>query len=187
MRKLIIIIALFALISTPAAFAQDSSLLLTSGTMQAGGSITLNTTSYLYDDADTEFGGFLSVAPSFGFFVAKGLELQLGANFGVGFGDNSPDWIPIGFSFGVRYIFHFVPYIKPYVGGRLGMTFLLPDEGDKQMSFNLFVPLGILIQLNRHVALNVGINNQFNIDLKNDEAPTVVSSPMGYMGVEAFF
>jgi len=174
----------------PAAADRGESLMLDAGTMQLGGRALLHANTRMPEEGDDEYGFAIDLAPEFGVFVARGLELTAGLNFGFGFGDLYNKDVNLGLNLGMRFVFHMVPVVKPYVGGMLGFQMYIPEDDEfigDQYRLLLSIPIGILIQLNQHVALNIGIGSKFQFDLGDDDGPIWVFQPLGYFGVEAFF
>ncbi len=162
-------------------------LLLSQGTLQIGGTIMLGVTLPLDDESDNHFG--YSVMPHVGIFVIDNLELMLyvGHYGAVGGGD----YIGDNFHFGaaVRWIFDIDSIIYPYLGARFHMSFFGYGGGDLNTAISAGVPAGILIGLNRHVAIDIGLSFNYNQTISGPfkESPGELYIPAGYFGIEAFF
>ncbi len=162
-------------------------LLLSQGTLQLGGIISFGVRLPLDDESDNSFG--YSVMPHVGIFVIDNLELALyvGHYGAVGGGDYYGD----NFQFGanVRWVFDIDTIIYPYLGARFGMSFFgLVGEG-VNTAISAGVPAGILIGLNRHVAIDIGLSLNYNQTVSGPfkESPGQLYIPAGYLGIEAFF
>ena len=139
------------------------------------------------DGGNSQSGFRLEIAPHFGVFVVDGLELLFTTAMTIPFGDlygSAPK--NIGLFFGLRYVFDLGGPVLPYLGIAFGPDFLVPDRGDTQTFFGFQLPLGILIALNRHVAINVGVKPGFAFGIGSARG-TWIRIPMGYLGVDAFF
>lgn len=171
-----------------------SSLKITSGTMELGGTIDFRTDVTIPSEEDSLVGFVLNISPMAGYFVADGLELAAKVGFGFYFGemydsdeyDRNAD--SISFGVGARYFIDLERCIVPYVGAAFGMNFLLPkgEAADVKKSLAVEVPLGLMIALNEHIAIDLGIMATYIFSLE-DEGGSTLSIPVGYMGVQAFF
>jgi hypothetical protein len=124
----------------------------------------------------------LSVSPELGYFIVD--DLALAAEIGVAMPTSSEaqNWI-FDFGAGPKYFFD-LGRMVPYAGLLLGMSVFTNrgDSGRDWYFFDVKVPVGILVPLNSHVALDVGARIRFSIgDSRHEIAPT------GYAGVQAFF
>lgn len=171
------------LMATPA-FAQE--LNLDAGTMQLGGATSFIIDMNMPDVGDSVTGMTLSIVPTFGYFIMDNLELNVDVSLGIFMGDLY-DGYPtlLGFGVGGRY---FIPMggFVPYAGLRIGMGFLIPSEGDTAKALALALPLGVLLPLNEHVAIDAGIRIVYNMSLE-DGGMASLSIPIGYFGVQAYF
>ena len=182
--KKAILVALAMLVLIPTANAGE--MKLDKGTMQVGGSITLDIDVVKPDEGDSVTGAQLGVNPTFGYFLINNLELLVSANFGTGFGDlyehSAKD---LGFGAGIKY-FHRFGRVFGYAGAMIGMGFAIPEEGDTTKALAIGIPVGILWPLNMRVALDFGTTIGINKSLE-DGGGTVINIPIGYLGVQAFF
>lgn len=179
--------ALCALAAAPAAAARGGRLQISSRTMQLGGEFTFNVDTMIPDGGNAQSGFRLEIAPHFGVFVADGFELMFTTAMVIPLGDlyeNVPK--NIGLFFGLRYAFDLGGPVLPYLGIAFGPDFIIPERGDSQPFFGFRLPLGILIALNRYVAINVGVTPGFSFGLGNARG-TWIRIPMGFLGVDAFF
>ncbi len=162
-------------------------LLLSQGTLQIGGTVMFGVTLPLNDESDSGFG--YTVSPSVGIFVIDNLELSLyvghyGAVVGGDyFGDN--------FHFGtsVRWVFDIDTIIYPYLGARFGMSFYSFGRDSLSTAISAGIPAGILVGLNRHVAIDIGLSFNYNQTVSGPfkKSPGELYIPAGYFGIEAFF
>jgi len=92
----------------------------------------------------------------------------------------------VGFNVGARYFVDLQLPMLPYGGARLGMSFNIPDAGDTTKSLFLELPIGALIPLNSHVAIDVGLRVVYAKSLEEGGSASLWI-PIGYFGVQAFF
>jgi len=191
--KKAVLVALALLIMAPAANAGE--LELTKGTMQLGGVATFDIDMNMPDKGDSVTGFALDVAPEFGYFIIDNLELFVGANAGMGFGDMYENAAKtFGFGIGAKYFMAFGPVIG-YAGLGVGMGFVMTDdetigevtiEGTTTKALAIGVPLGVLYPFNEHVAMDLGTVISYNMSLE-DGGASFLNVPIGYLGVQAFF
>ncbi len=184
--KKAILVAIAMMIMAPAADAAE--MKLSKGTMQVGGTVTLDIEIVMpdSDELDNVTGAHLGVSPSFGYFIMDNLELLVAANFGMGFGDLYDGAAKdLGFGAGLKY-FHRLGPVFGYAGVTVGMDFVLPDEGDTTKALAIGVPIGVLWPLNMRVALDLGTVVSFTKSLE-DGGSSFLNVPIGYLGVQAFF
>ena len=190
--KRLLLAGLIVVMLSPAAMAED--LQLTAGTMQLGGVASFSIDMTMPDEGDSTTGFSLVLIPQAGYFVIDNLELVGRINLGMFFGDlyevcvgtectGAPKLL--GFDVGAKY---HIPMgsIVPYAGLMVGMFFTIPEEGDTQKRFDLTVPLGILMPLNSHVALDLGVAIIYKMSLE-DGGGSTLNVPIGYLGVQGFF
>jgi len=182
--KKAILIALAIFVLAPAANAAE--MTLTKGTMQLGGAATFDIEVTMPDVGDNVTGYRLGVMPSFGYFLIDNLELFVGVNADLGFGDAYDGAAKnFGFNVGAKY-FHRLGPVFAYAGLGVGMGFMVPDEGDTMKNLAIGVPLGVLWPLNMRVALDLGTMITYNMSLE-DGGASFLNVPIGYLGVQAFF
>ncbi len=190
-RTFFVAAALAALLAAP---ASAEPLDLSAGTMQLGGSLTFNTISLVPDEGDSRTMYTLSFQPTFSAFVAKGLQIGGGLGALAWFGDGAEYMsTSVNVFVLVRYVIDTRTIVSPYFGGRFGASFYLPaDESssdDTSTALFVSVPMGVLLALNKHVALNLGLSVDVYAWLDGDymEDMVQIQVPVGYVGVEAFF
>jgi hypothetical protein len=188
-RRLAVVacVAVAALFATTAQAARGGRLQIHSRTMQLGGKLSLTVDTAIPEGGSGQSGFQLEVSPHFGVFVADGFELMFTTAIVVPFGDmydNAPK--NIGFFFGLRYVFDLGGPVLPYLGIAFGPDFVVPSRGSTQTFFGFNLPMGILIALNRHVAINIGVAPAFAFGI-GDVRGTMIRIPMGFLGVDAFF
>ena len=121
------------------------------------------------------------------YYLADGFYLGGGFIIGGGFGDlysgSTMNISPIQINLG-----YVVPLetVLPYVGFGTGPMFTVPDEGDAAVSLSMTFGAGILVPLNYHVALQIGLHPTVLIGLSNFQG-TVFSMPFGAIGIRGFF
>jgi hypothetical protein len=167
----------------------DTSLKITSGTMELGGTADFRSELSIPDSGDSRTGFVLNVSPMAGYFVADGFEVA--ARLGLGFflGDRySGVADTVSFALGARYFIETKLSLVLYFGLAFGMNFLIPSDwgDDVQKSLAVEGPIGIMIPLNRHVAIDLGLMLSFVSSLEEHGGSTL-SVPIGYMGIQAFF
>lgn len=181
MKKLILQIVFGALLVSPNLTARTK-LSLNQGTMKAGGRIQMPIT--VPKEGDTTVG--INISPTFDYFVAHSFSLGLsGSAFRLSItGDN----IPWYFNVGVNGIYHFDlgGVLYPYVGAGGGMSWgtKVHNVNAYRTAFVVTVPAGLLVALNSHVALNLGVPIEFSF---TSDGYQKMELPVGYLGIEAFF
>ena len=168
-------------------------LKLTRGTLQLFGEISITPQVEVADagnrsSSPTVAGAFVDFAPGIGVFVAKGLALQLQLDLGVGIGDLYANRAYLaGFDVGLRVYPRLGKFGALYLGASVGPTVELPRvSGASAVGYaNFTVPFGLLIALNRHVAIDVGLRFALTV---HPGSPTslVLRVPLGYLGVQSF-
>jgi len=161
-------------------------LLIEKGTFQLGGNISLGFTRDLERER-TSFYYYL--APHIGVFLVDGLELKLNLSHQGSFDERSGSADNFGFGVGLRYIFDTGTVIYPHLGADVGLSFTGFANDPNAVATAVSVPLGILIALNRHVALDVGIAFSYRKQVggRMSDHAGYFHVPFGYWGVEAFF
>lgn len=199
MRKLLLAGLIVAMLC-PAALAEGE-LQLTKGTMQLGGTaLQLGSTglnlSYggdavfaidmsIPEEGDSTTGFKLGLSPQVGYFLMDNLELLGQVGLGMFFGDlyeNAPKFM--GFGVGAKYHIPMGSMVL-YAGLTVGMSFIIPEEGDTMKNLNLEVPLGLLLPMNSHVAIDLGLKVAYSMGL--DDQGSFLTVPIGYLGVQAYF
>ncbi len=171
-------------------------LLLTKHTMQLGGEISINPRVMIRKGDvpnKSEGGGIFTFSPFFGYFVIDKLELLFDFYLTVPFGgtDGGSD-VVLGFDGGARYFIDF-NVVALYMGGMIGPNWRIPDNPVAPVEdyFNINLMVGVLMPLNRHIGVDLGMRMLFNIrvdrDFPDGADRTWISFPMGYLGVSGFF
>jgi hypothetical protein len=167
-------------------------LLLSKYTMQAGGAITITPGVMIPKEGDSAGGGWFNFSPTLGFFIIDKLELLFAFSLGIPFGDAySWDDVSVGFGLGARYFIDFDAFAL-YMGGTMGFSFDIPDntDADVRKYFNINIMVGILLAINRHIGIDLGMRFNSAIllgDYPNQYAASEITFPMGYLGVDGFF
>ncbi|HUU03548.1 MAG TPA: hypothetical protein VM425_19085 [Myxococcota bacterium] len=186
MKRFITAVTVLAFALSFAPFAMAEGLQTTAGTMQLGGIGTFNIEMTMPDVGDSVTGYKLNLAPNFGYFIIDNLEISATVLVGVGFGDKYDKAAKtLGFGLGANYYLAVSSFVLHF-GAGIGMGFLIPDEGDTQKSLAITAPIGLLMPLNDHVALDLGIQVNYIMSLE-DGGNSYFSLPIGYLGVQAFF
>ena len=189
MRRLLALVTVVGLLSAaaPTAARGRPGLKVTRGSMSAGGQITLSFDSINPSSGNSVSGWELKLQPTFDYFLADGFYLGGGIIIGGGFGDlysgSTINVSPIQLNLG-----YVVPLrtILPYVSFGTGPMFTVPDQGDAAVSLSMSFGAGILVPLNYHVALQIGIHPTVLIGLSNFQG-TIFSMPFGAIGIRGFF
>ncbi|MCP4674938.1 MAG: hypothetical protein GY854_05425 [Deltaproteobacteria bacterium] len=147
--------------AAPVAVAPDISgesdgLLLTEGTMQAGGMIGLQINVQRYEICNPEnpaeckktsdAGGTLTFAPQVGYFLMDNLELLAEFGFVIPFGDTEPtlstnisagvypaEWKNVFFNVGGRYVMDLGLFFYLYGGLQFGMNFVIYETEEMNL------------------------------------------------------
>jgi hypothetical protein len=178
-------------VAAPSAEARRGEPLSTQrGVLTLGGRLAFELMHVNPDPGNSATGVMLNFSPSFGGFVVKNLLLEgaLGIKVGVGdLYDNTPK--VVSFAFGVQYLFNFRSIVVPYLGVRFGPLFYIPADGrlDTRASLAFQIPLGILIALNQHVGLILGTELSVAVGVSGQPKETIITLPIGYLGVNAYF
>ncbi len=186
MKRFITAVTVLAFALSFAPFAMAEGLQTTAGTMQLGGVGTFSIEMTMPDVGDSVTGYKLNLAPSFGYFIIDNLEIGGILGVGVGFGDKYEGAAKdIGFGVGANYYLAMSSFVLHF-GVGIGMNFMIPDEGDTQKALAIMAPIGLLMPLNDHVALDLGIQVNYIMSLE-DGGNSYFNLPIGYLGVQAFF
>jgi hypothetical protein len=178
--------------------ARARKLKTTKGSMQLGGAVSVAVDTFAPERRDNTTGVVFSISPSYGYFVADGLELNIPLIIDLRIGDlyeKAPHSIAI--TPGLRYVFGTGTIVLPFVGVNLGPKFMIPERGDTTTALSWRTPAGILIALNHHVGLTVGMALDVTFGFGGSGAlypysvagqdTVLVEFLVGYLGVEAFF
>jgi hypothetical protein len=152
------------------------------------------------DGGESATGFLFEFEPFFGGFVVR--NLLIGGSFNVrsGFGElyegpphcSSP-WVEggdteVGFAFELQYLFNFGSRVVPYLGFSFGPGFCVPEPDNIETNVDLRMrfPAGLLIALNAHVAINIGMRFELDAGVSGDKS-TIIRVPIGFLGVNAYF
>jgi hypothetical protein len=152
-------------------------LQLKKGTMELGGSATLDVTSY---DGSNAWGLYLN--PSAGYFVKKGVEIFGTVNLNYVKVEDVDGASGYGVGAGARYFIDMKPNWA-YIGGQAG--FAPESDLNPASGFNVDALGGILLPLSQNVALDVGATLGI---LKYDGMDkSFINFQGGYLGIHGFF
>jgi len=157
-------LALASLLSLSASAFAGEPLDIHAGTMELGGS---GTVELLASNGDTFVAVLL--APSFGYFITDNVELRAGVGIAAASGVSS-----VGVDLGAQYLFP-GDSLRPYAGGHFG----LGDNSDPVVG----AQGGLLVPLSSAIALDLGAR----LDLILGQGMTAVHLPVGALGVRGFF
>ena len=193
--KRLLLAGLIVAVLSPAALAED--LQLTSGTMNLGGAAAFSIDMMMPDQGDSQTGFSLVLIPQVGYFVIDNLEVIGRLNLGMFFGDLYETEIGgetygaptlVGFDVGAKYHIPLGSFVA-YAGLMVGMFFNIPDgdipNAETTKRFDLTVPLGILLPMNSHVAIDLGVAIAYKMGL--DDQGDTLNVPIGYLGIQGFF
>lgn len=176
-----------------ACMSRAESIDMSAGTMELGGTASLR---MVWDrkfkwgqDGSENFSVGVQLNPHLGVFLTEGFEMSLEGIVEKGLYESNPLYqvvsgIRWGALLGMRYFFDTDTVISPYLGVALGLTAWNKPNKDTITGLGRF-PIGILIALNEHVGVNIGIP----VDVTYGIVSRVirVELPVGYLGVMAFF
>ena len=159
----------------PAPKEPERDLKMNEGTMQAGGSITLDIASA----GGASAVGF-NVYPNIGYFVADRIELLAGLDLGLGQGYTA--W---GFDLGGRVM---IDMGDPwgYVGVTGGYGSVSAGGGGVSVSVGgaaVTPMLGVILP----VAKNVGVDLGTRVNIGIAGGTTNINVPIGFLGIDAYF
>ena len=152
-------------------------LVLKKGTMELGGSATLDVTAY---DGSTNWG--LNLNPQAGYFVKKGFEIFGGVNLNYVKYDGMDAATGYGLNAGARYFIDMKPNWA-YVGGQA--AFFPETDLMVASAYGVDALGGILIPLSKNVGLDLGATLGI---LKYDGMDkSYIDFNGGYLGIHGFF
>lgn len=178
MRK--IILGLFVLCVSLAPHLHARSVLaLKSSTMSAGGTVQMPITVVKGQDAVVG----LSIAPALDYFVSRNFALGIAPKISKEAisGAASPWFFEAALT--GTYYFDLGGALYPYIGAKAGIGWMSAKEKTNFL-FTLGAPVGVLVALNNHVALNFGVPINFYFTTDGYQG---AQFPIGYIGVLAFF
>jgi outer membrane protein W len=173
--KIYICLAIALLVSL--GVSARSVLSIQSSTMSAGGTIQIPIT--LQKGQEAQVG--LTIAPTLEYFLTRTFALGIAPSaikqvLTLG---QSPWFLGMGLT--GTYYFDLRGALYPYLGVLAGVGYQTQQE---LMLFQLGFPIGILVALNNHVALKMGVPIALNFSTKGFLGAEL---PIGYIGVQAFF
>ena len=167
----------------------------TGGTMMLSGSLSVmpKVTAPLSGSGSAKSGVLLSLTPGMGIFVAKhfALEFDLGLSKGAGDLYNSTSWT-LGMDLGFGVYPNLGTFGALYVRLLVGPQVSIPSGSGSSsvpalVSFNVSIPFGVLIAVNEHVAVDVGLRIQTTVWTQGSSSGVILQVPIGYFGVRSFF
>ena len=185
--RYVFIVALFAV---PLTAQAQSTMKFETGTMTVGGTIDLQNHSKDYPSGtNDQTVKTVNVTPQVGFFLRPYLAV-IGT---LGYRGESGDIVERDLYFvsgGVRF-YQPLAFIHLYAGAEAGFhvtSYEADDENTVDVGINF--PLGVLIPLSRHVALDVGV--RLTKIWRDNDHPTGENYnsfivEFGYLGVQAYF
>lgn len=176
MKNYAILISMLVFI-TAFDLAARTTLALGHGAMEAGGSMQMPI--HLQKGGGTMVG--LHIQPSWAYFITR--AFSLGFSPSVAKDNLTTEKAPWRFSVAAQgtFFFDLGGAIYPYVGASAGIEWWTKVEG---IDFLLGIPVGVLVPLNNHVAIDFGVPIEFAL---NGDGYLGARLPIGYLGVRAFF
>ena len=185
MKKVYIVLFVMFLACWGSKNASAEALDLSQGTWSVGGIAVLNTG--VFDlGGDTEEIGTLFVSVTGGYFLLNNLELVAGLNTHRTLFGSSLHQTSISGELGLN-LYFLDGSIRPYVGASVSGGGQFFDDGTVANSTSLggAVSLGTLIGLNKHVALDLGVN--IFLSYSTSSRSTSLSNNVGFIGARVFF
>jgi len=165
---------------------RDPEALDSKGKMTLGGQISISIISAIPDEGDSVQGYVLTIAPSFGYLAMDGLEIGGRFHLAGYFGDlYKSTTTTLGFGPKLRLMFG-RGVVMPYVSMFLGPMFYIPEEGDTATMFVISPGVGILVALSKSLGLSIGIHPTFAIGASDKVDGTLITVPIGALGIEGF-
>ena len=139
------------------------------------------------DDRENRFE--IGAWPNVGIFLVDNLELMLAIGHRSEFQRDDYRGDNISFNLGLRYIFDTRSIVYPLLGASFGTYFSGLSEDQAFVGIVASVPAGILIAINRHIAIDVGLALHYQKVVSGEfgQSPGVFSISLGYLGIEGFF
>jgi len=168
--------------------ANADKLDLSEGTMTTGGNASFRIAEDNFSTiSGADMGWSLNV--DFGYFIIDNLSIDVNVSTSGTF-TNPISNAMVGGGIGGHYYFDLGSMINPYIA--LQAQILWSDNGDAVTNANwdIRVPVsaGVLIGLNSHVALDLGVQAGFTWGLSSASSATpAFDLTVGYVGVRAFF
>ncbi len=157
------------------------------GTRELGGTVSFEHQMILPEDGDRISGTVFTLAPTFGYFVVDNLEVGGYVEFLTYTGSLYRNTSGRG-SIGV-FVDYFIPAemsMVPHAGLAAGVLSTLGSSEGSTQILNLSIPLAILIPLNEHVGIDVGMKINFMMDISNRRNDKFLALPFG-LGIRSFF
>ena len=168
----------------PASGARAENLDLTEGTITTGGQAVLILNRVPIDSVKGSNFGY-NIDLSLGYFIMDDLEIDLQLGSGGQF--TSPvTGLTMNFGLGGRYYFAMGDVYHPYFGAMV--QFDWTKDGTRNWNLNVPLSLGLLLALNSHVAIDLGLTAGLGWGLWTGAGSTPnIFGHVGYVGVRAFF
>jgi hypothetical protein len=185
MKKACVALVLIVLTSLAAWTLPRSGMKPAAGTWHVGGSATIDIDTVFPSSGDSVSGFKLALQPSGGYFVADNLMVAGELRYEKGFGDlyDLSD-STFGLGVGARYYLETGSFISHF-GALVGMSFTFPESGSTTKWFTIVAPVGVLVPMNAHVAVDLGLRASYVVSLDNEGSK--LSIPVGCLGIQAFF
>ncbi len=187
MKRIVLIALTLALLAPSAALAKKGNnnnnnnntrdLVLKKGTMELGGSATIDFSSY---DGFKTYGLLLN--PQAGYFVKKGIEIFGGVNLDYIKVEDIDAATGYGINAGARYFIDMKPNWA-YVGGQA--AFYPETDFNAASGFGVDALGGILLPLSQNVALDLGAT--LGIVKYDGLDKSFINFSGGYLGIHGFF
>ena len=172
--------------ATPSKAYSATALKQNKGTMSAGGFLTLP----IEWDPVRGTSLLINFSPQFGISLFDGFELHANAILKSPilsqtsmFGDRSSQWF-WGLGLGIKYSFDTSWPVIPYVG--FDLNYSMAKLIATTASTSIELPIGIMVPLNRHVALTFGVKTSVMIVAQIKVFDKLRFEP-GYLGINAYF
>ena len=135
-----------------------------------------------------EFYFGIKISPSFGIFIKDNLEQRVQFSLNANYIFSKQERVvktPVfwDISWATLYYFQTHSRFRPYVGGGLGVGFM--DMNLYSINILLDMPIGVLIELNKNLALDIGIPLRIRVSPR--AFFDSVELPIGVVGLRYFF
>ena len=160
----------------------------TAGTLMLGGNLSLSANILVPESGSLKTGGGISIDPNVGIFVANHLCLRGELTLGRPFGDLAVNPVTdLGLAVGLLGYPNLGTFGAIYAGGLLGFELGIPETGSMSKRVYLTIPFGVLVALNEHLGLDVGLRINASVNLYDNYNYGFVSTALGYFGLQGFF
>lgn len=168
---------LLLLLLSLSVFGESEALDLSKGHFVAGGSAS----GAVLWDKNGNVGTRFDVRPSFGYLPLDQFSLETSFKLLIDpvQGSETNLW---GFGLAAYYYFNVHTILSPYVGFGGEVEWMKKEFRGAALQF----PIGLLIGLNKNVAINIGIPIRLSIP-NYDYGLALIEFPFGYYGLKAFF